>query len=203
MKTQKISVGEIWKIKEDVNKLASTLSKELARKANETMVQTYNSIIDNFYNSYTPSAYHRHKNLYKALISNRTYSISDNESRAIIKVGSANMGDYKRTTAGNVFDLMWIHGVRGLPKTGSTSLNKTFSWYTPYGRKTWNEGEVWKNPFWSHRNDPYRNVFETAVDVEDYSTGSKMIPQNVMIDFINSWGIIGQNECKRIVNRII
>lgn len=203
MKTQKIGIGELWKIKDDVNKLASNLSRELARKANETMVQVYNSIIDDFYNSYTPTAYHRSKNLYKALINHRTYSISENESRAIIKIGAANMGDYKKTTAGNVFDLMWVHGVRGLPKTGSSPLSKTFTWYTPHGRKTWHAGDVWENPFWSDRNDPYHNIFETAVNVEDYSTTSKMIPQRVMIDFVNNWGIIGRNECKRIVNRII
>ena len=203
MKTQRIGVGELWKIKDDINNLASNLSRELARKANENMVQVYNSIIDDFYNSYTPSAYHRSKNLYKALINHRTYSKSENESRAIVKIGAANMGDYKRTTAGNVFDLMWVHGVRGLPKTGSSPLGKTFTWYTPHGRKTWHAGDVWENPFWSDGNDPYHNIFETAVNVEDYFTTSKMIPQRVMIDFVNNWGIIGRNECKRIVNRII
>ena len=183
MKEQHINIGEIHKIKEDVNKIASKLSKGLAQKARHNMTDAFANILDNFYKGHGPSRYRRTYNLRKSLISNRTYSIGGNRCKAIVNVGSSKMGEYnERITAGNVFNLMWIKGVRGLPRTGESG---------------------WTNPAWSGEGDPYHNIFNTSISIDDYESSRKSTPHNIMSDFVNNWGIIGINECDRIVNSII
>ena len=193
-KSIRIKSGELWKIKEDVNNLASSLSSELAMKAESGMIRTFDSIIDNFY-KYSPNSYHRKKDLYNMLISHTVHGFGNNKYKASIKVGASDLSKH-RASASTIFDLMWMHGVRGLPKRGNNPLSHSFIWYTPNGKKTWHKGEVWENPFWE---DKYENVFQTSVNTDEYTTGDKMIPQNVMKDFINKWGIIGRAECDRIV----
>jgi hypothetical protein len=183
MKTQKIGIGEIWKIRKDVNELALNLSKGLANKAKQDMVRAFNYIITDFYKKHDPEYYNRTYNLRNTLISNRTYSMNNNKCRAIINVGSSKMNEYNnRTTSGNVYNLMWIKGVRGLPKIGTSG---------------------WVNPAWSGEGNPYHNIFNTSIIVDEYTTQNKATPHNVMADFINNWGIIGINECNKIVNKII
>ena len=198
-KQQKINIGEIWKIKEDIEKISSTLSKELSKKAERDMVKAFDSIIDNFY-KYSPSSYNRRYDLYNMLISHNTHAFSKQNHRASIKVGASDMSDHKRASAETIYDLMWIHGVRGLPKRGNRALSHDFTWHTPTGIKHWHKGEIWENPFW---NQQYENVFQTEIDIDEYTTTSKMIPQNIMKDFVNNWGIIGRNECNRIVKGIV
>lgn len=198
-KKQHINIGEIWKIKEDVEKIASTLSNELSKKAERGMVKAFDVIIDNFY-KYSPTSYYRRGDLYNMLISHNTHMFNKQKYRASIKVGSSDMSDHQRASAATIYDLMWIHGVRGLPKHGNNALSHDFTWYTPTGVKQWHEGEIWQNLFWGKK---YENIFQTEINIDEYKTSNNMIPQNIMKDFIENWGIIGRAECDRIVNKII
>ena len=198
-KIQHINIGEIWKIKDDVEKIASTLSNELSKKAEKGMVKAFDSIIDNFY-KYSPISYNRHNDLYNMLINHNTHMFNKYKYRASIKIGANDMSDHQRASAATIYDLMWIHGVRGLPKQGNNALSHDFTWYTPTGIKRWHEGEIWQNPFWGKQ---YENIFQTGINVDEYITNGKKIPQNIMKDFVENWGVIGRAECDKIVNKII
>ena len=204
IKTEKIKINEIWKIKQDVEDLGKKLSSQLTTKAEENMVSAFKSIIKDFYR-YNPKKYKRKNGgeLDDALVNHHTYGYSDNKYKATIKIGSNNMSNSYRISPDNILDLMWTQGIRGLPRQGSSALGKKFTWYTPIGTKTWYPGEVWVNPFWSGEAEPYNNIFKTTVDIDGYETPAKMAPHFVMIDFIHKWGNIGKNECDKIVKEII
>ena len=199
-----IKINEIWKIKQDIQHLEKELTNQLINKAEDNMVSAFKSIINDFYNNYSPSSYRRKRELTDALINHHVYKYSNNKARAVIKIGSNNMSNNYRISPDNILDLMWIQGIRGLPRQGDNSINRKFSWpISRTERKTWYPGEVWVNPFWSGEVDPYRNIFNTTIDIDGYSTPAKMKPHNIMIDFVNKWGMIAGNECDKIVKSII
>ena len=203
MKTEKIKVGQVGEIGDFIKDFAARLSHDLAEQAEKDMIKAHDDIIDQYYSSYSPTSYHRHsnRNLYNTLFLHHIRpKASKTKYRASIYVGPIDMVEQYNTRAANIFDLVWIHGVRGLPHHGNLKLDHDY--IHPYNKEIrFQKGEKWENRYWDI--EKYGNVFIFYINVGDENT-INAIPNLVMSDFVKRWGSgLGRNECERIVKGII
>lgn len=191
---------QINQIKSEIGRMGSDFTKGIAKQIEEDFHDVHQMIIDQFYDAHDPSKYNRSYGLYNSA---RTYCIKNktNSNYTVgINVSSDFMQDYYKTEKENVFDLMWIHGVRGLPKQGNLPLSLS---YTFQGH-SFQAGERWENPYWSGESDPYHNIFIPTIHYGNYTTNSKMkTPNNVMYDFVMNWDKAnGKATCDRLYKEI-
>lgn len=193
---------QIDEIKRDVNKKSEKLTKELSKEAMKDLVDVHKSIIADFY-SYQPKSYKRTFELRDhSRINQLPMKINHGWISGIV-VGSFSMQDTYSgdITPDNIFNLMWMKGVRGLPRVGSRIL--TNSWlfggiYYDYGENP----RKWENPYWSWDSEPYENVFKTSAKINkkttDYGT-----PHQVMCSAIYIWGKAqGKSLCNKYAKTI-
>lgn len=169
-------------IKNDLKNIQKQIAKEYSEQAEKDLIKSFDSIIDDFYAQYTPrSNYNRKHNLYNALNKHRSNN-KGGIGHASIDVNYYDMMDTYRTSKEHVFDLMWNSGVRGLPIKGSEPLKHSFEWLG----HSFQEGEVWVNPFWSYNKDPYHNLFKVEASVRNYTTPDA-IPRFAMKEAVENW----------------
>lgn len=203
-----------WKqiddIKKDVKKMGKLFTSELAKKAEKDMIQAHNQIITQYY-KYSPSSYHRKSsgNLFYSIISHDfRHSNTANSHYATVKIGSSDMGDHTRrgydgVNQGNVFDLVWNEGIRGLPLEGEAPLSQesvdkmnAIPWLA--GRP-YHAGERWRNPYWGAQ---YSNEFRPSISMNGYTTSNGK-PNDVMYEFVENWNIAsGEKYCEDIAEII-
>lgn len=195
MEVEKIKINQIDEIEKFIQDFSQRLSHDLAKQAEEDMIEAHKNIVKDFYDSYNPTSYKRRKVLYDSLISHKYYTVfNKNRYRAKIEVGSSNMLSHYNTDPSDVFDLFW-KGLRGLPIQGKKPLTHDVNWR---GHR-WSKGEHWRNPYWDL--DKYQNVFKTNMYGE---LDNDVTPQWAMHNFIQQWGKKhGQKECEQIVNKIV
>lgn len=193
---------QINNIKQDVGRMAAEITRRLSEKAREDLISAHDKIITQFYAAHTPTSYHRHGigGLYYSLLPQPVMH-SGKKSIASISVGSTDMEDHYRTDPEVVFDLMWNHGVRGLPHHGNKALTHTYT-FPPGSSNVFHAGEQWVNPYWSGENDPYHNIFLTNIRVGSY-TSKTAIPHLVMCDIVEHWDkVSGKKLSSQLVNSI-
>lgn len=186
-----LNFKELDVINRDIKKFSDNVITQMTESAKLDMVKAHDQIIDKFYGSHTPTSYKRHGigGLYKSIYGEKIYNkLDSNYGWATVKVSSQDMDEHYRTSAANVLDLMWIHGVRGLPREGNQPLTHDFDWRYPGITYHWTAGQKWHNPYWSGEMPKYHNVFRTQINMYGYTTPKKMVPNMAMIDFINHWG---------------
>lgn len=113
---------QIKLIKQDARKAYEGIIKDLAREASKDLVNTTRSIIQDFYDSYSPEYYARTKNLFNMIMPKIAYKTGKgNAYIASISTMSVLMNDNygytskRNITPDNIYDLMWNQGHRGLP----------------------------------------------------------------------------------------
>lgn len=191
-------------IKQDIGRITYKITKTLADQALYDLKRSHELIIDNFYAGHEPSSYRRHGigGLYHSLVSGDVVS-SGSKKNASITVGSISMEDHYNTSSDVVFDLMWNHGVRGLPRQGNKALDKSYT-FPPYSSNPIHfiAGEKWVNPYWSGADGPYHNIFLTQIRIGKYSTVTG-VPNIVMQDVVEHWDKVnGRRLCNQLVNSI-
>ncbi len=127
-------------IKQDVGRIANKIARTVAEIALFDLEEAHSSIMDDFYNGYTPVNSYTYYNyvwgrlwMGKARGYRRTGNLRDNSLtplpvtpsgtngfKASVFVGSQKMDSYINSTgrifpASGVFDLMWNQSIRGLP----------------------------------------------------------------------------------------
>lgn len=203
-----------WKqlddVKQDLKKMSKTFTSELAKKAETDMIQAHDQIITQYY-KYQPNSYHRKSsgNLFYSIISHDSkHSNTANSHYAKVRIGSSSMEDhtrsgYKGVNQGNVFDLVWNEGIRGLPSEGVAPLSQesvdkmnAIPWLAG---KPYRAGEVWRNPYWGSQ---YNNEFRASISINDYTTSNGK-PDDVMNEFVENWNIAsGEQYCDDIAEII-
>ena len=202
MKTERITISQIDEIGDFIKDFASKLSHDLAEQAEEDMVNAHHEIIEDFYNSYSPTSYKRRKDLYDTLSLHKIYSTSTmglNRYRAKIVVDSSELSEHFRIDAKNVWNLMWIHGVRGLPPKGNNPLEHTYYWKTSIGYIRFMKGMEWINFDWNL--EKHKNLFGTNINNE---LDTKHKPHFAMKKYIEQWGQKhGIKKCEETVKKIV
>lgn len=173
-------------IKRESNQMAAALAKQVAEAARKDLARAQEKIIDNYYKDYPPNSYSRKGGLYKTLLerdkkvhgSNKVYTAS-------IEVGTEDMddhyGSHSRPDIGpeNIFDLVWIDGIRGLPDHGDKS-----GWINPYF------GAKWKSDC------------KLPLEYKGASIGANT-PDQVLEEFKNTWGeTCGAKACDEAFNAV-
>lgn len=111
---------QIEAIKNDVRKTVSKITADLANKANKDMQKVFNTIIQNYYYSYTeqthkPLYYHRTYNLYNMVVPQPIDEVGRYGHSATLRVTCMFMNDNYNISPQNVYDLVWNMGFRGVP----------------------------------------------------------------------------------------
>lgn len=192
---------QLQDIRREIGIIANDFSYQLAKKAEQDLKDAHKQIIDNFYSAHDPNSYNRKEGLYDSIIPQGVrHSDASKSNIASIVVGSFRMQDHYNTgaTPDNIFDLMWNKGVRGLPKRGLNPLEKSYCFYNNH----FEQGEVWRNPYWSGFGEPYHNQFITAITMGGKTT-KVGIPNNVMTEFVNNWDKFGGKQACNEVSKII
>ena len=217
---------QVNSIIQDVHTKATTISSEMSRAAEIDLLRVHDQIIGQYYGSYKPKSYKRHSlgGLYYTADSHKSKPIGNSglTQRASLVVSNRLMPERYRIDSSVIFDLMWNHGVRGLPHHGNTPLNKTYNWYasglssdhhcgyfdTPDGQlhQGWfvhyQEGERWTNPFWSGNSEPYSNIFLAKVTYQKYKATKAEVPHLALLHFTENWTETGNEYLKNIVDKI-
>ncbi len=182
-------------IKKDLKHIQKTLNQQLSEKAEKDLIKAHDMIIYQFYAGHKPTSYHRHGigGLYNSIVEHKNLG-----TKAYILVGAQDMEEHYRTSASNVFNLMWNEGVRGLPLKGSKPLDHSYQWLG----KTYDKGEVWENPYWSGELSPYHNIFAPSLVFGNYKTQHRF-PTDIMEEFVNNWDkAYGVEHCEKIVKTL-
>lgn len=189
-------------IRTEIGNIGTSFAIELAKQAEKDLIKAHHQIISNFYAAHDPNSYNRQEGLYDSIIPQgiNHHNSKSNTYQAGVVVGSFRMDDHYNgdATPDNIFDLMWNKGVRGLPKYGQNPLSHSYSFYNHH----FNEGEKWRNPYWSGTGDPYHNIFLTKVTMGSYTT-KEGVPNVVMRDFVNHWKEAnGLKACDKLYKQI-
>lgn len=179
---------QIRYIKDDVKNRADKMATRIAYEAAMDLVATHTSIMTDFY-TYSPNSYRRTGNLRNnSLIPQITPRKEGETWKAGITVGSFRMANIygKGATPDNIFNLMWMKGIRGLPKVGSEILSHSWTWKDGYHDYMENPRK-WENPYWSGESKPYENVFKTNMKIGSKTTPNGT-PHQVMCSVISLWG---------------
>lgn len=178
--------GQFTEIKRESKQMAAALAKEVAEVARRDLAKAQEKIIDNYYQAYSPHKYGRKGGLYQTLLEGDKQVHGGGMSyTASIEVGAQDMDDHygskSRPDIGpdNIFDLVWIDGIRGLPDHGDAT--------------------GWINPYFG---DEYGSNCQLPLEYEGASIGANT-PDNVMTEFKNTWGeTCGQAACDKAFKKV-
>lgn len=113
MGTNKSYSEQFKLIKQDIRKTYDAITRDLAKEAKKDLTKATYSIIQDFYDTYSPKKYVRTKNLYH-MVSQRPIYREDNGYIASIATSSLFMFDNYNCSPEWVYNLMWNNGHRGL-----------------------------------------------------------------------------------------
>lgn len=194
-----------WKqlqtIIDDLDTIKREFDKQLAECAERDIIEVHKSIVSDYYSEYTPNSYRRHSSggLGDTIISHRAF-----RGAATVLVGAEGMGSHGRKkrpdiTKENVFDLAWNQGIRGLPREGSVELSHDVRWLGNHFKA----GEIWRNPFWSGSDDPYRNIFTTSYTGGSGRSTITGAPADVLDNYVSNWDKYdGKKHADEVANNI-
>lgn len=173
-------------IKRESNQMAAALAKQVAETARKDLAKAQEKIINNYYEDYSPSSYNRKGGLYKTLLErDKKVHGSDKSYTASIEVGTEDMGNHygshSRPDIGaeNIFDLVWIDGIRGLPDHGDAT-----GWVNQYYGAQWHSD------------------CKLPLEYEGASIGAGT-PNDVLEEFKNTWGeTCGAKACDKAFNAV-
>lgn len=173
-------------IKRESNQMAAALAKQVAETARKDLAKAQEKIIDNYYEDYSPSSYNRKGGLYKTLLErDKKVHGSDKSYTASIEVGTEDMGNHygshSRPDIGaeNIFDLVWIDGIRGLPDHGDAT-----GWVNQYYGAQWHSD------------------CKLPLEYGGASIGAGT-PNDVLEEFKNTWGeTCGSKACDKAFNAV-